>query len=61
MCVSERLLQLLQEGALGRSGRAALAHRHAPGGLRLKAPHMASCPTHMLGHPLQDLHTETNS
>ena len=60
MRICERRLQVLQEGGLRGCCSAALAQRHAPGGLRLKAAQRAggrrACrPLDMLGGPLEDL------
>ena len=60
MRICERRLQVLQEGGLRGCCSAALAHGHAPGGLRLEAPQRAGCwgagsPSDMLGDPLEDL------
>ena len=60
MRISERRLQVLQEGGLRGCCSAALAHSHAPGGLGLKAPQRAGgwgirSPSDMLGNPFKDL------
>ena len=60
MGICERRLQVLQEGGLRGHCSAALAHGHAPGGLRFKAPQRgggwgAGRPSDMLGNPLEDL------
>ena len=56
MSVCERLLHVLEEGGVGGGCCAPLAHGHAPGWLRLKAPRPARPALHMLPGPLQDLH-----